>query len=114
MNILYISILEAIYLIYMFHFFETSVDFSVGESPTAMFFKHAKGNEKTLRICPFGRYAIIIFILILIGRNFCHLSNYFIKASIAIALILSLMNLNALIYLIPVLLTEFLFSGTFF
>ena len=100
MTLLYISIVESLYLSYMFHFFKTSVDFNFNESPTSSFFKHAIGNEYTLRICPFGRCAIIFLIFILLGRNFFHIP--FIKASIIIAIILSFMNMNALLYVFPV------------
>ncbi len=100
MTLLYISIVESLYLSYMFHFFKTTVDFNFNESPTSSFFKHAIGNEYTLRICPFGRYAIILLIFIFLGRNFCYIP--FVKTSIIIALILSFMNMNALVYVFPV------------
>ena len=102
MTLLYISIVESLYLSYMFHFFKTSVDFNFNESPTSSFFKHAIGNEYTLRICPFGRCAIIFLIFILLGRNFCYIPQYFVKTSIIIALILSFMNMNALVYVFPI------------
>ena len=107
---IYISIIEAFYLLYMFHFYKTSIDFSIGDSPSSMFFQHAKGNDKTLRICPFGQYAIIPLILLLLLRNFIQIPSRIIKCSIAIALLLSLINLNALVYIFPVALVELFFS----
>ena len=106
MKLLYISLIESIYLIYMFHFLTTTVDFNFMESPTGDFFKHAIGDEKTYRICPFGQYAIFLLIAILIGRNFLYISNFFVITSIIIASLLSLMNMNALVYLLPVVITE--------
>lgn len=106
MKLLYISIIESIYLIYMFHFLQTSVDFNFMESPTTSFFKHAVGNEKTCRICPFGQYAIFLLIAILLGRNVISMSKFFVIVSIGIAAFLSLMNMNALIYLLPVIIVE--------
>ena len=42
----------------MFHFFKTSIDFNILASPEGWLFEHLIGNEKGLRICPFGRIAI--------------------------------------------------------
>ena len=106
MKLLYISIIESIYLTYMFLFLQTSVDFNFMESPTTSFFKHAVGNEKTCRICPFGQYAIFLLIAILLGRNAISMSKFFVIVSIGIAVFLSLMNMNALIYLLPVIIVE--------
>jgi len=76
------------------------------ESPTTSFFKHAVGNEKTCRICPFGQYAIFLLIAILLGRNVISMSKFFVIVSIGIAAFLSLLNMNALIYLLPVMIVE--------
>ena len=97
-----IRILEALYLIYMFNFFETSVDFNVFSSPDHRFFKHLIGNEKGNRICPFGHVAIFALVMVLLFG-----SRQLIKCSLVIAFILSLMNLNALVYLIPVFIVEY-------
>ena len=106
MKLLTFSIIESIYLVYMFHFLQTSVDFNFMESPTTSFFKHAIGNEKTYRICPFGQYAIVLLIAVLLGRNVISISKFFVIISIGISLFLSLMNMNALIYLLPVVIVE--------
>ena len=105
---LLISILEAIYLIYMFHYFETSMDFNIFASSENWLFKHLIGNETGLRICPFGRIIIIPFLTILILRNlsFIPISKYFMKLLLIITFIMSLMNLNAVVYFIPVWLIE--------
>ncbi len=97
-----IRILEALYLIYMFCFFETSVDFNVLSSPDHRFFKHLIGNKKGNRICPFGHVAIFLLAAVLLFG-----SSSLIKCSLVIAFIFSLMNLNAVVYLMPVFLLEF-------
>jgi hypothetical protein len=109
-NNLLTSILLSIYLIYMFLFFKTSIDFNIilGNFcnnlflPKGKFFQHLVGNEKGLRICPFGRVAIFALILILIGRHFFKISKKTINIVLFISFILSLMNMNALVYLVPV------------
>ena len=101
-----ISILESIYLVYMFLFFKTSIDFNVLASPKGWLFEHLIGDTYGLRVCPFGRIAIFALIFVLIIRHFINISPLFVKISLAIAGFLSLINLNALVYLLPVILTE--------
>ena len=97
-----IRILEALYLIYMFNFFETSVDFNVFSSPDHRFFKHLIGNKKGNRICPFGHVAIFALVAVLLFG-----SRPLIRCSLVIAFILSLINLNALVYLLPIFILEY-------
>ena len=108
MSKLTVSIIESAYLIYMFHFYKTSVHFNWNILPNFKngIFKHLNGNEYGLRICPFGRQAIFALILLLLIRNFYSISKKLIFAAFVISFILSLMNLNAVVYLIPVWLTE--------
>ena len=103
---LIMSALEAIYLIYTFHFMNTSIDFNILASPEHYLMKHAIGAEKTLRICPFGRIAIIPLIMILLARNLVDIPHQYIVNAVAVAMVLSLVNLNALIYLIPIAIIE--------
>lgn len=111
MNKLYISLLESIYLIYMFHFFKTSIDCNAFVDPLFNIpkndiFKHLIGNEKGLRICPFGRIAIFGLIFIIIIRNCIQIPQYIINIALVIALILSFMNINAIVYLLPIFVIE--------
>jgi len=110
MEKIYISILESIYLIFMFHFFNTSIDFNVIASPTGWWFEHLIGDEYGLRICPFGRVAIFALIIVLLLRHYFKISQSFVNIALGISFILSLMNLNAVVYLIPIWLIEFYIS----
>ncbi len=103
---LILSILEAMYLIYTFHLMNTSLDFNILASPEHYLMKHAIGAEKTLRICPFGRIAIIPLIMLLLVRNFTNIPHQYIVNAVTIAMVLSLVNLNAFVYLIPVAVIE--------
>jgi hypothetical protein len=107
MNIKIVSLIEAIYLIYTFHFMKTSVDFGL-MSFKGYWFKHPIGNVKTLRICPFGRIIIVPFIILLILRNYVNLSYKIIPTCTLIAFFLSFMNTNATVYLLPIFLIELL------
>ena len=109
LSLLLISIVESSYLIYMFLFFETSVDFNIfsqGELGKSGLFKHLVGNECGLRICPFGRIAIFFLIGIILARNFVAIPHIYITTTFAVSAVLSLMNMNAIAYLLPVWLLE--------
>ncbi len=101
-----ISLLEAIYLSYMFYFFKTGVDFNILKSPESNLFKHLTGNMVGLRICLFGQIMIIPLLIILILRNFISIPRSFITGVLIIAFIMSFMNMNALVFLLPFLLVE--------
>ena len=103
---LLISLLEVIYLSFMFHFFKTSMDLNILASPKGSFFKHLVGNEKGLRICLFGQIIIIPLLILLLIRNFISIPQSFMNRVLVIAFLLSFMNINALIYLLPILLIE--------
>ena len=109
MKKLYVSILECIYVLYMFLFFKTSVDFNVMRSPKGWLFEHLIGDEYGLRICPFGRIAIFALIFVLISRHYFEIPENFMIFALFVSFVLSLMNLNAVVYLIPIWLVEMYF-----
>ena len=102
---MFISILESLYLIFMFHYFKTSINFSKG-SFDSDFFHHSLGKQRELRICPFGRVAIFGLIFILISRHFIIYPKKFIIFVWVITVLLSTMNMNAMVYLLPIELVE--------
>ena len=103
-----ISLVESAYLIFMFLFFKTTMDFNVIRSPTGWWFEHLVGDHYGLRICPFGRVAIFALIFVLILRHYVKIPKLFIYLVLCISFVLSFMNMNAVIYLIPIWLIEFL------
>ena len=104
-----ISILESLYLIFMFLFFKTSVDFNVLRSPEGAWFEHLVGDEYGVRICPFGQVVIFALIFVLILRHYVKIPQWFIYLALGISFVLSLMNMNAVMYLIPIWLIEYLY-----
>lgn len=91
----------------MFRHFETSCDFGIAASPNGYWLEHVTGNVKALRICPFGRVAILPLIGLLIGRHFTTLiTPRIIHGALGISFVLSWMNTNALIYLLPIYIIE--------
>ena len=103
-----ISLIESAYLIFMFLFFKTTMDFNVLRSPTGWWFEHLVGDHYGLRICPFGRVAIFALIAIIIARHYVKIPNWIIYLALGISFVLSFMNMNAFVYLIPIWLVEFL------
>ena len=104
-----ISLVESVYLIFMFLFFKTTMDFNVLRSPTGWWFEHLVGDRNGLRICPFGRVAIFALIFVLILRHYVKIPKWFIYLALGISLVLSFMNMNAVVYLIPIWLVEYLY-----
>ena len=107
MNVqLLVSSIEVVYLSFMFHFFRTGIDFNILASPKGYLFEHLIGNEIGLRICLFGQIIIIPLLILLLVRNFISIPPSFIHRILVIAFLLSFMNINALVYLLPVLFIE--------
>ena len=107
-----ISIIESLYLIYMFLFFKTSINFDtftfrprINVSEDSSFF-HSNGNEYGSKICPFGKSIIFLFVAILLLRNYISIPKYIMVATIVIAILMSFINLNALVYILPVIIYE--------
>jgi len=105
---LLLSTIESLYLFYMFRHCQTSLDFGITPSPNGYWLEHVTGNVKALRICPFGRIAILPLIALLLGRNFTpYITPNIIRGALILAFILSLMNTNATVYLFPIFLLEY-------
>lgn len=100
-----ISILESLYLIYMFCFFKTSIDFNIFSSPDGKWFKHLIGNKKGNRICSFGHITIFFLIGLILFREL--FAKGMVTVLFVIAFLISLLNLNALVYLIPIFVIEY-------
>ena len=112
-----ISLVEAIYVIYMLNFFKTRYSFA---HPLTYFdnriFRHpiGKSSEKQSQICSFGHvggYIIAFFIiarLITVQYNILSINTIllFNKLAVMTVFILSLLNFNAVLYLIPFFIIE--------
>lgn len=118
MQPLYVSIMMSLYLIYMFLFFKTTINFdSITFRPRINFdegsyFFHSNDNTYGLKICPFGQQAIFLLIFILIIRHFIKIPENLIKISLLITFIISLINLNAVVYMLPIWVYELFIKKT--
>ncbi len=102
--ILALRLLEIVYLLYMFLLFKTSIDFNLysqGILAKSKLFKHLEQNQYGNRICLFGHIMIILLCVFIILREIYPLPQYLTWIVLIISLLLSLLNLNAVVYLIP-------------
>lgn len=111
-----ISLIESIYIIYILCYFKTKTNFahplSYINNP---FFYHPvyKIDSERNLICPFGHMmSYIVAVFILVRCLFCENSKmiymkYYHYNILLIGIILSLMNFNAFIYLLPVFIYEY-------
>ena len=123
MNLLFITIIETIYLYYMFHIFRTKYSFNhsfefLVNNNLGDYFQHSiQSNDYRRKICKFGRDGSLVLILYLIIRFFIikydlisrNKINNFNKFILIFIFLLSWMNLNAVIYFLPFLIFDYYF-----
>lgn len=112
---LIITLSLSVYLVFMFRHFRTT--FTVHhplewyvQQRVGSYFKHPYGNTTYGRkICPFGQHAILVLVAFLLIRLYLqvytHTDHTLLRRLTYIALIItticSLMNMNAVLYLLP-------------
>ena len=124
---LLLSILEGLYIVYMFVFFKTKYSLEVGRWnhelwPSKIIKKHTdidltrwfvhpieKSEKPESQICLFGKWGSLIILIFLVLRHYIlnlkKINTYFF----VLVFILSLMNYDATLYLLPVFLIELVF-----
>lgn len=109
------TLVLSVYLVWMFRHFQTT--FTVHHPLEALmqrhvsdYFKHPYGNTTYGRkICPFGQHAILVLVAFLWVRVYLEATGSASEATVrtlsAVALgataLCSLMNMNAVVYLVP-------------
>lgn len=111
MNKKIISLLLAIYILYMFQFFKTTVSLNhplemiftnkLNKINNTNQFTHSSENKYESKICPFGHKIIWLLIIFLTIRYFINIPKKINLAIMIIVCLFSLLNLNAFIYLLP-------------
>ena len=114
--LLAITLFEIIYLFYMFFIFETSYSFNgavldkLVNDYSGPFFKHdTYSGAYENKICDFGRSVAIIGIILALIRLKYNSKDTFRFNLIFVLLCLflaTLMNLNAVVYMIPIIILE--------
>jgi len=120
---LVVSLLEGLYVMYMFIFFKTCYNLEIGrwngapltktiKKITNMDFSeilyHPTDKAKTPKsqICLFGKYGSVLIFFYLLLREFVSLPKYTNLIVFVIILGLCMLNYNALLYMIPVVFVE--------
>ena len=111
-----ISIIESVYIFYMYNLFKTEISFHspleilIQKNNINNFIKHpvSTGIYES-KICPLGNYVSILLVLWIISRNFIKKNiisvNNFIFSIVFICSFI--LNINSFIYLLPVFVYEF-------
>lgn len=105
-NLFILSLIQAIYIIYVLNYFETRYNFAHPLSNfSSDYFKHpiGKSNVPMSNICKFGHQVSWYLAMFIILRSF-FINEYTKNISIFvlfITILLSMLNFNAVIYLIP-------------
>ena len=114
MNYTIITIIESMYLFYMFFIFTTKYNLSIDFQDKAAkklgsFFAH-KTDCNCNKVCYFGKLmAIISIILGIVRLNYINnpkLFFYILGYGLSCLLLAFIMNFNAFIYLLPLVVTE--------
>lgn len=117
-SFLIVSILSIVYVIYMLRHFKTrySLAHPLVKFKTE-FLRHPVGvsNVPVSNICPFGHLGaiviatgIIVRLFLVINKSFpINLIKMYSRMAVFLVFIFSLMNMNAVVYLIPFFLSEY-------
>ena len=106
------EIILIIYLIFIFRYFKTTISFThplefIIMNKSSQYFKHSLSyGEYESKICPFGHDAIIALAIFILLRLKFKVLTKVSKFVLIMTFIISLLNLNAVIYLIPYFLFE--------
>jgi hypothetical protein len=115
-KLLILSLIQSIYVIYVLNYFKTKYNFAHPLSNfSSDYFRHPIGKSKnpSSKVCKFGKqssWVLAIFIILRFLLIYFLLENDCIKMisiiSLTITFILSLLNFNVIIYLIPYFIIE--------
>ena len=110
---LWLSILEGLYIVYMFIFFKTKYSLEINRDVvkklglSKMFIHPTKKSEiAKSQICLFGKYGSVLIFFYLILREFVSLPKNMNLFVFFIIMLLCMMNYNAVVYMLPVIIVE--------
>lgn len=108
-----VSIVEAIYLVYMYNFFQTKYsihhpfEYLITSNNTILKHPISTGVLEN-KICPLGSYASILGAILLLYRGLGYRTSTTYTKNIIIVwlLVAGLMNMNAFVYILPIVYVE--------
>jgi len=127
MNLPILTLFEIIYLFYMFIIFKTKININHPyeyylTNKLSDFFKHPiENHEYGNKICPFGKVCIILLIFFIVLR-YIYINKYFKNITfkylniviIILSVLFSLLNMNAVLYIIPFVIVEILIIKNYY
>jgi len=105
-------ILIALYILYMFQFFKTSISFNhplefyILDNVSNYYNHPISTTDYESKICSFGKDIIWLLVIYLLYKSYYGTNKTINRIVIFITFILSLMNFNAVLYLIPYFISE--------
>lgn len=110
-KVLIISIIEALYVIYMFRYFKTTYSFNylpLQFLDNSLYLKHQKNatNTPESHICLFGHDMAFVIAAFLILRNFIPCLMEYNTCILSLIFICCFLNLNAIAYILPIIVIE--------
>lgn len=117
MDLKYITLIESIYLLYMFFYFKTSYSFDLAifdkeTQNLGNFFIHDTGYNEN-KICKFGKYMAVVAIILAWLRVYYwntdkdSMITYTIRFDGLCLILALLMNMNAVVYILPLIIGEY-------
>ena len=109
---IWLSTAEIAYLLYMFWVFKTNINFNtllgynVLEVAHGHVLWHSLRSDFGVKICAFGQWAILPMCALLLLPRSSNLGKKTLIAALALSAVLSLMNMNAVVYLVPIWIVE--------
>ena len=97
-----LSILESIYIIYMFNYFKTSISIKHPLDSITQNNRLLNHTDKSNKICPLGNLIGFISPLFFIGRHFFLSHKVFQWFFYSLLIGTLLLNWNAFLYLLPI------------
>ena len=111
-----ISLIEALYIVYMFRYFKTTVSMNLIplrflDYSSYMIHQKKSSNVPVSHICQFGHDMAFVIGGFFILRNYVPWIMKNNSKIIVLILFGCLLNINALVYFLPILLIEFYYFG---
>ena len=119
MDLTHVTIIESIYLLYMYFIFKTTYNFSFAPfdketQSLGTFFIHSTSSSYENKICIFGKFMAVVAVILAFIRlsmikdndNKQIITNVTITFDVVCVILAAMMNLNALIYILPLIVGE--------
>ena len=118
MDLTHVTIIESIYLLYMYFIFKTTYNFSFAPfdketQSLGYFFIHSTSSSYENKICIFGKFMAVVAVILAFARlsmikynDKQLIINGTVTFDVVCIILAVMMNLNAFIYILPLIVGE--------